>query len=292
MIKQPKNNLKFKVSEDTIMFQLHFNCKINDVTRCAKVKSSFEEAGRIITSVLVLNTPIMINATFREMESPIILGAAGPLRSMPMKDDDGIERLYPQALVKQFQLPSHPEFAPFDIVADFNSLVPFWFEGDPPITKNQIGFLELVLHELMHGLGFTSSWEDHLNDKPQAVTPEIINLTDQPEEPDLNAKFVFGGFQERAFDKYLFILPDNKSTSFYANELNKFATGSETTFNTPLTFAKEFIASPQYSFAKEMFGYCITPKDLIFKPSVSDNDEDITFLETSLKPFLPGTKKK
>ncbi|CAG8569484.1 10239_t:CDS:2 [Funneliformis caledonium] len=284
MVKQPKKNLKFHVSNETNMFDLQFFCEIQDKALCAKAKSSFEEAGRIITSTLILNTPIIINATFQDMEDPGILGAAGPLRSIPMKDDDGIERLYPQALVKQFQLGSHPEFAPVDIVADFNSLVPFWFEGDPPITNKQIGFLELILHELMHGLGFNSAWSDNF---PQAATPEIIGLTTEPGITDLNATIVFRGFQERALDKYLILLPDNKTTAFYANELNKFANGS--TFKNVDDFSDKFIASPQYLVGKEIFSYFVTPKSLVFKPSVSDKEEDMTYLETSLNPFERGS---
>ncbi|CAG8719575.1 17768_t:CDS:2, partial [Funneliformis caledonium] len=265
------------------------NCTIQDPIRCEKVKSSFEEAGRIISSTLILNTPILINAMFHSMESPKILGAAGPFRSMPMKDDDGFERLYPQSLVKQFQLDVHPEFAPVDIVADFNSLVPFWFEGDPPITSIQTGFLELILHELMHGLGFASAWNDYINDDVVvAATPEIVGLTTETTLPDSSAKFVFNGFQERVLDKYLFLLPENKSTSSYASELNKFAEFG-TTYENVSVFLNQFVTSPQYLVAKEIFGYFIIPKDLVFKPSVSDKEEDMTFLETSLNPFLPGS---
>ncbi|CAI2170440.1 5134_t:CDS:2 [Funneliformis geosporum] len=244
MVKQPKKELKFQVSNDTNMFSLQFFCEIQDKKLCSKAKSSFEEAGRIITSTLILNSPIIINATFRNMEDPEVLGAAAPLRLMPMKDDDGIERLYPQALVKQFQLNSHPEFAPFDIIADFNSLVPYWFEGDPPITKKQIGFLELIIHELIHGLGFTSAWDDYFNEIPEAATPEIIGLTTEPGITDLNATMVFQGFQERAFDKYLIFLPNNKTSTSYANELNKFPNGS--TFKNVDDFVNKFTASPQY----------------------------------------------
>ncbi|CAI2170222.1 17380_t:CDS:2 [Funneliformis geosporum] len=287
MVKQPKKELKFQVSNDTNMFSLQFFCEIQDKKLCSKAKSSFEEAGRIITSTLILNSPIIINATFRNMEDPEVLGAAAPLRLMPMKDDDGIERLYPQALVKQFQLNSHPEFAPFDIIADFNSLVPYWFEGDPPITKKQIGFLELIIHELIHGLGFTSAWDDYFNEIPEAATPEIIGLTTEPGITDLNATMVFQGFQERAFDKYLIFLPNNKTSTSYANELNKFPNGS--TFKNVDDFVNKFTASPQYLVSKEIFNYFVTPKSLVFKPSISDKEEDITYLETSINPYGPGS---
>ncbi|CAI2183926.1 17067_t:CDS:2 [Funneliformis geosporum] len=286
--KQPMENFNYQVQNDTNMFVIQFNCEIQDVTRCAKVKSSFEEAGLILSSTLILNTPILINAKFREMESAGILGAAGPYRTMPMKDDDGFERLYPQSLVKQFQQSVHPEFAPVDIIADFNSLIPFWFEGDPPITSQQTGFLELIMHELMHGLGFFSSWDVYLENFPDAATPEIIGLTTGTTLPDLNASFVFNGFQENAFDKYLILLPENKLISSYANELNKFADFG-TTYESAFDFLNQFVASPQFLVAKEIFSYFIKPKDLVFKPIVSDKEEDMTYLETSLNPYRPGS---
>ncbi|CAI2183936.1 4209_t:CDS:2 [Funneliformis geosporum] len=267
--KQPMENFNYQVQNDTNMFVIQFNCEIQDVTRCAKVKSSFEEAGLILSSTLILNTPILINAKFREMESAGILGAAGPYRTMPMKDDDGFERLYPQSLVKQFQQSVHPEFAPVDIIADFNSLIPFWFEGDPPITSQQTGFLELIMHELMHGLGFFSSWDVYLENFPDAATPEIIGLTTGTTLPDLNASFVFNGFQENAFDKYLILLPENKLISSYANELNKFADFG-TTYESAFDFLNQFVASPQFLVAKEIFSSSISHVDSLTYTNTSE----------------------
>ncbi|CAG8593885.1 15194_t:CDS:2, partial [Funneliformis mosseae] len=282
-VKQPIKKLKSQVSNDKDMLEIRFDCAINDETICAKVKSTFEEAGRIITSALTLNTQIIVNVTFREMMSPAILGSARPFRLMPIKDDDGIERLYPQSLVKQLQLTSHPEFAPVDIIADFNSLVALWFEGDPPITSKQVGFLELILHELMHGLGFVSAWGDYF---PKAATPEVNDFIES-ENSNSKAMTVFGGFQEKAFDKYLVIFPDNVTTSSYINELNKFADGSA--FKNFDDFYVKFIASPQYLVAKEIYNHFVTPKSLVFKPSVSDKEEDWTYLETTLNPFERGS---
>ncbi|CAG8822245.1 18489_t:CDS:2, partial [Racocetra persica] len=158
------------------MFDLTFNCNLNDENLCKKAKATFESAGRILSSALLLNTRIGLNATFRPLEGNL-LGAAGPSRAIPFKDDDGRIRLYAQSLAKQFQLEVHPEYSPIDILADFNSDFPFWFEGDPPIQPNQIGFEELVLHELTHGLGFLSSWSnDYLEESSSFLTPNIDGI--------------------------------------------------------------------------------------------------------------------
>src|SRR5688572_24015139 len=80
----------------------------------------------------------------------ITLGQAGATRYISLKDDDGIYRLYPQPLVKQFQFEKHAKFFEFDIFAEFNAFMPFWFEGDPEIQPLQVDFKSVVVHELIH----------------------------------------------------------------------------------------------------------------------------------------------
>ncbi|CAJ0922457.1 16151_t:CDS:2 [Entrophospora sp. SA101] len=122
------------------------------------------------------------------------IGQAGPSRWIGMKSEDGIVRLYPQALVKQFQLKTNPEFSPADIIAEFNSDVDFWFEDDAtPIKPTQYGFLYMTLHEFIHGLGFVSIWDP----SPYFVTvntTELLNKfapkgTKFDSEDDFYAKF-------------------------------------------------------------------------------------------------------
>ncbi|CAJ0879198.1 8860_t:CDS:2 [Entrophospora sp. SA101] len=122
------------------------------------------------------------------------VGQAGPSRWIGMKSEDGIVRLYPQSLVKQFQLKTNPEFSPADIIAEFNSDVDFWFEDDAtPIKPTQYGFLYMTLHEFIHGLGFVSIWDP----SPYFVTvntTELLNKfapkgTKFDSEDDFYAKF-------------------------------------------------------------------------------------------------------
>ncbi|CAG8707592.1 14187_t:CDS:1, partial [Funneliformis caledonium] len=104
---------------------------------------------------------------------------------------------------------------------------------------------------------------------------------------DLNTLIIFRGFQKRALYKYLILLLDNKTTAFYVNELNKFANRS--TFKNDDDFFDKFIASLQYLVGKEIFSYFITPKSLVFKSSISNKEEDMTYLKTSLNPFEQDT---
>src|SRR6185369_7868264 len=96
-----------------------------------------------------------------------LIGGAISLRNMILKDnDEDIPRIYPQALVKQLNRQDHPEFLGYDILALFNSEANYWFEEydkGGKIGQDQFDFLFVVVHELIHGLGFTTGWGDYIN---------------------------------------------------------------------------------------------------------------------------------
>ncbi|CAB4399068.1 unnamed protein product [Rhizophagus irregularis] len=163
------------------MFVVDFDCSINNATLCDKVKDVFITAGKFITATLDLKSAVSVKAQFVDFcasfndcdTNAIILGAAGPARMIPfLNDTEGKVRLYPQALYKQMNLPDHPQFGPNEIEAIFNANMSYWFEGDPlPMGFRQADMLYVVLHELIHGLGFINSWNDYFN--LQALHPYI-----------------------------------------------------------------------------------------------------------------------
>ncbi|CAG8490771.1 11714_t:CDS:2 [Dentiscutata heterogama] len=272
------------------MFDLTFYCDSNDEKMCNKAKATFESVGRILTSKLLLNTRIGLKATFKPLEGNL-LGSASPSRTIPFRDEDGKIRLYAQALAKQFQLNVHPEYAPIDILADFNSNFPFWFEGDPQIQPNQTGFEELVLHELTHGLGFLSSWSnDYLDENSLFLTPNIdgiiYNVGDNIER---NSELVFRGFLENAFDKYMVLTSDKTRTTELTSKLDKFLDGQDTKFASINEFKEKFKASPQFDIAKQMYTTCIKPNSLGFLLNTSNSKNDVVVLETGIDPFLSGS---
>ncbi|PKY45040.1 hypothetical protein RhiirA4_542295 [Rhizophagus irregularis] len=277
------------------MIVLTFNCGIKNDILCNKAKNAFETAGKILSSVLLINTPIQLNASFLDFctslgECPngsglIILGGATPARTIPLQDDDGLVRLYPQALVKQFQFKQHPAYGPFDIMALFNAGgTSFWFEGDPPITRNQQDFLYVVLHEIVHGLGFASGWEDYMNDQPKALTPEILITGKDPSE-----QFKFNGFLESAFDRYLIHIPTGKKISALTGDINKFQKEVGIIFENDIDFVTKFRNSPQYKIAEEMMSYSITPNALGFLPRGTTKAIESVVLETRLQPYQTGS---
>ncbi|RIA82646.1 hypothetical protein C1645_729141 [Glomus cerebriforme] len=288
------------------MFNITFYCNDNDLILCNKAKKTFEMAGQIISETLILNTKIDVNATFfdlcgtdkeqcKNISFRRIIGAAGPARSIILRDDDGVDRLYPQSLVKQFRFKNHPEYGQFDINAKFNSKVDYWFiEDNLSIGKNQIDFLYVVLHEFIHGLGFLSSWdnkngfasgwEDYMNDRPEALTPEISISSS-----DATRQFKFNGFLESAFDRYMIHIPTGNKTSAFTGELNKFQEIVGVNFQNEVDFVTKFHNSPQYQIAKTMMSFAVSPNTLGFLPRGATKADDAIILETSLQPYQQGS---
>src|SRR2546423_1400542 len=116
---------------------------------------------------------------------------------MLMEDPDGVQRLYPNALLKQLNIPVDDDV---DIRMSVNEdeEASFWL-GDPDIQANQIDVAELALHELMHGLGFTSKWGFPRDpDFNTFLTPRLNDGDDEVGEP-----VTFNGFFETQFDSFL-----------------------------------------------------------------------------------------
>ncbi|CAG8826691.1 6203_t:CDS:2, partial [Gigaspora rosea] len=140
-----------------------------------------------------------------------------------------------------------------DIYAQFNSAVNFWFNGDGPISPAQQNIHTVILHELFHGLGLTSSWRNNLDSLLQypanGLSPVPYLITSASSN-----SIIFQGFIETIFDKFLVILPDNITSSplvptsltAYTSKLNEFGP-PPTEFSTSLKFAESLILSPQWN---------------------------------------------
>ncbi|CAG8439619.1 4520_t:CDS:1 [Funneliformis caledonium] len=283
----PKALTDINLNQVTSMFDIKFNCLANDQVICDKVLKTYNKAGEIISSTLTLNTPITINATFGDLCGPTCgtggigpLGAAGPARLIEMEDDDGLIRLYPQALIKQFQLKKAPEFSEFDINAGFNLRANFWFDGDPQILPNQTDLILVVVHEMIHGLGFANSWRYpfslNSNVRIDFITPII--LADESSD-----KITFEGFQELAFDRYLVFLPSGKPLTSITTELNKFGGGKGAKFSSADEFLNKWFQSEQYELAKSVYVAATTPLGIGFLPRGFSDLNNAIPLETSIK---------
>ncbi|PKY22184.1 hypothetical protein RhiirB3_502604 [Rhizophagus irregularis] len=292
---QNNNNNSFQLNDEKL-FQINFNCQITDNNMCNKVEDIFNMAGDIVTYALALNTPIIVNAKFYVMD-PKELGGATPTRYISLLDeDDQVERFYPQALVKQLQLTSPVTFSysESDITAEFNSLINWHFPDDKgSIKKDQYDILYTILHEIIHGLGFISSWRGLGLDTPEKeLTPFLVTGSDDTSITSYDiaeSPFIFHGFRETIFDKFIIIKDSNgiqTRLSSFANELNQFNTSASQFID----FYDQLQNTPQYEAAKDVLIFSTTKNDFIFMPKGSNSiPDDGIILETKIKPYQAGS---
>ena len=86
----------------------------------------------------------------------VLLGSGAPSRTIPLQDDDGVIRYYPQAAVRQMSFPpgQAPSFSGNDMSIEFNSKANFYFDGSDENSKighDQYSFLTVAIHEYVPG---------------------------------------------------------------------------------------------------------------------------------------------
>ncbi|CAJ0837435.1 17969_t:CDS:2 [Entrophospora sp. SA101] len=289
----PKKNTKRQVGNNE-MFITEIDCQSPKTGFCDKAKAALETAGKIISDVIKFTEPIITKTTFKP------LGSGCPSRFIGLKGGDGVVRLYPQPLVKQFGLATHPEFLPADITLTFSSDYDFWFEDDvTPITRTQMDFLSVVLHELIHGLGFVSLWQSYSPDGATGLTPYIQKIpsdgtfTPFPPLATSDNAITFNGFIESIFDRFVISLPSGTPLSSFTSELNKFAPiGAQ--FASMDDLITSFKASAQYEIAADILESSTTALSLGFlakgidfqESSINDVPDDrLLYLETNIQPY-------
>lgn len=119
-----------------------------------EAEAAFEYAKTIWENALVSDIPIIIDASWTDLGENV-LGSAGP--STLFFDFDGApdDRMYPTALANQLAGEDLTGGGPH-ILANFNSEFTWYFgtDGNPP--GDLFDFVSVVLHEIGHGLGFTT----------------------------------------------------------------------------------------------------------------------------------------
>ncbi|CAG8584419.1 5156_t:CDS:1, partial [Diversispora eburnea] len=165
--------------------------------------------------------------------------------------------------------------------------VDWWFKTDNgTIGSDQHDFYLIILHELIHGLGFSSSWDNTLE---ATVNQDTTGLTPIPDFGGDNDS-QFEGFQEYIFDKYVkFIRNGAESTStVYTSHLNE-SVPIGTSFDTNLEFTNQVKSSQQWEYAEFALISATTNDSLTFTPAEGTSHKEVIYLESSINPYLLGS---
>jgi len=284
-------------------FKIDFNCKIKNSDICRKAENEFNRAANAISQVLMIYSgPILINATlisFCELahsdgsacnaDDPTRrkLGQAYPYSSFPAKavnpeDGDTDAYLYPQALLRQLIIDSdYPDFQSYDITAEFNADVNWYFEEDEDdrIDDDQHDFFYVATHELIHGLGFISSWRTLLDMPFEYLTPRAKVGVARGED------IIMGWYQMQIFDKYIQL---NKTGSYLKDMGKKIMTYENTgEMIKQDAWLEGFHLSESGQVAQEVYDLATSGKNVF---SIMSLDKDlITYLQTIKNKFVAGT---
>ncbi|KAF7732868.1 hypothetical protein EC973_000144 [Apophysomyces ossiformis] len=210
---------------------------------------------------------------------------------------DNTTRMYPQAILKQYtHIPVQPQWSPYDMNAQFNSDVTWYFTNEPkPITQQQTDLLRTTIHEFLHGLGFISSWNADLYQRFQPYLPTLNPfLTPKPLTPPNQLAEVannvetsqgpqpFWGFVEFPLDKLL--VHDGQRLTDMTRSLNHWFNGN-VMFSSIVDMVNAWYASSDVrASAEHVYKVGTTPRDV----AIHVNNTTL-WVETSLVPFADGS---
>uniref|UniRef100_U9UF86 Uncharacterized protein n=1 Tax=Rhizophagus irregularis (strain DAOM 181602 / DAOM 197198 / MUCL 43194) TaxID=747089 RepID=U9UF86_RHIID len=267
------------LSQNPNMFDFHITCNDNASPACSAM-DTYNRAGQIISDNLILNTKIIVEITV-ERRPETFWGATYPAKVFNNLDD--IRRYFPTALIKQVQ----PGFPPTgtDIFITINSSrdPDTYYPGTGQIQANQHDFLELVLHELQHGLGFETVWYQLQGND---LFPDFDYTLDN------NGVVTFQSFKENIFDYFLVVHPIGRGverTTPYVQALNTMAGPFGKTYNNMGDFYNGVIQQQQQqgkSYTKSMLSMATLPYRMSF---MANDGNDPIALETTYNPFKLGS---
>ncbi|OUM68662.1 hypothetical protein PIROE2DRAFT_3659 [Piromyces sp. E2] len=285
------NTADFDLDEEPITvssaFDIQFYCS-ETPNICEKAKNTFERATQKIAIALKIKTPIIVQASlysFCKIKGDSYCNNSSSIGSAAASayhilNNNGTKYLYPQPLVKQMD--DVGIYLSTDITSDFNSDYSFYFSGDNIIEDGQIDFEYVVIHELIHGLGFATAFQKYFS-----LVAKVIDDQDflSPGLSLINNTYVSNWRSIQIFDKNVFSTENNISLNDYNKDIIQFTTPSG--ILSPLEYHNEFIRSEKpYKAAKHLLDVASNKTgSLVFHTSSGD---DIV-LYTKNNEFLQGT---
>ncbi|GES79864.1 hypothetical protein GLOIN_2v1773708 [Rhizophagus clarus] len=240
------------------------------------------QAGQIISDNLILTKRISVYIAVENLGETPYYAATYSTQQPYNNPENGVVIYYPTALIKQLD-PDFDYDGP-DMTIQINSYYDqnILYFRDDPIEGFQVDYLELILHELQHGLGVFSFWYS-----------ELINdsdlFPDYDYEAEANDAITFYNFKQDIFDTFLVSLDNNNAqTTTYVEDLNNMAGPSSTYYNTYDDFYNELRNKQQEqgkTYTHDMLTMTTTSHKLGFLPK---NGGAAIVLDTSFNPLIDG----
>ncbi|KAJ9073846.1 hypothetical protein DSO57_1012176 [Entomophthora muscae] len=235
--------------------------------RCGKIKNALVLMARFLENVFVIKH-LNIKATFMSFcEKKKIcntgnLGLSTSSRFIRISEDN-VNIFYPQPLFNHKFPTEAKNQQPFDMYVDLNSDADFYFPDDyfREQRSTQPAFMDTLVHEVNHGLGFLSSLKCRI---PRVVIPLYSTIT----RITTNASGITSTkqllFAFNAFDKHILVSDANKTIFEYAKEVNRLGpldvVGETST-------AELLTTCPHRKVFDEITRFADTPQNFVFQTS-------------------------
>lgn len=260
-------------------FRITFRCDTDWISaeRCGRAEAAFVRAADRISASLSLSVPIDVSAAFESFcgrrnakSDPTckntngVLGSASPAAFYDFADQEALQYgadgsyLYPTALAKQFM--DLDTIAPqgIDIAARFNADFAWWIDAqtDGDLLASEYDLEEAITHELLHGMGFISSWFAWLGPDEAVLTPSYVARDDNG---------IYLGFaKEYIFNKFV---ADNVNGEWMSTWSEAVSRGVGT--SVPITadwtrWIEAFKATAAYNLTKHLFQVAQSDHGLAF----------------------------
>ncbi|KAI9010870.1 hypothetical protein CLU79DRAFT_772378 [Phycomyces nitens] len=302
-------NVTSSQSNNTVgaLVQYQFACTLDKVF-CEKVKDAVDSAINTFTQVVTIKNNMTIWISYYNFcdkkcnNSTFGWGAPTSQFTLPFFDDGAdLNYVYPQALAKQLAPYSNTSvWADHDVDIEINhdaymaavdldkaqsegwngTGVPnggkYWFLNDTTIQQHQIDVRYIVLHELLHGLGFISAWAAYFwtdaspfrtlvngfidSTDLQIVTPGPYWYVNQ----DTGPAFITGFQPTMIFDKFLVsnVNGTQSNLSTVGFDMQNFCVQDSDAFI--INFVREFNQSSQASHARQLWASMSQQRTLRF----------------------------